>query len=49
MLLLPGGVMNPDTLRMNPSAVAFVKAFVGEEVRVRSERPAVAGRQARVP
>ena len=31
MLLLPGGVMNPDTLRMNPSAVAFVKAFVSEQ------------------
>lgn len=27
-LLLPGGVMNPDHLRMNPKAVAFVKAFV---------------------
>ena len=26
-LLLPGGVMNPDTLRMNPQAVAFVKKF----------------------
>lgn len=26
-LLLPGGVLNPDTLRMNASAVAFVKAF----------------------
>jgi protease I len=26
-LLLPGGVMNPDTLRMQPEAVAFVKAF----------------------
>jgi protease I len=26
-LLLPGGVMNPDKLRMNPKAVAFVKAF----------------------
>jgi protease I len=26
-LLLPGGVMNPDALRMNPAAVAFVKAF----------------------
>ena len=26
-LLLPGGVMNPDRLRMNPKAVAFVKAF----------------------
>jgi protease I len=27
-LLLPGGVMNPDKLRMNPSAVQFVRAFV---------------------
>ena len=26
-LLLPGGVMNPDTLRMLPNAVAFVKSF----------------------
>ncbi|MGI9072985.1 MAG: type 1 glutamine amidotransferase domain-containing protein [Bryobacteraceae bacterium] len=26
-LLLPGGVMNPDYLRMEPSAVQFVKAF----------------------
>ncbi|MBM4442075.1 MAG: type 1 glutamine amidotransferase [Candidatus Rokubacteria bacterium] len=26
-LLLPGGVMNPDTLRMQPKAVGFVKAF----------------------
>ncbi|HLJ29838.1 MAG TPA: type 1 glutamine amidotransferase domain-containing protein [Candidatus Angelobacter sp.] len=26
-LLLPGGVMNPDKLRMEPHAVAFVKAF----------------------
>src|SRR3954470_9671587 len=24
-LLLPGGVMNPDTLRMQPAAVEFVK------------------------
>ncbi len=29
-LLLPGGVMNPDHLRMNPKAVAFVKSFVDE-------------------
>jgi protease I len=29
-LLLPGGVMNPDRLRMNPEAVAFVKSFVAE-------------------
>jgi protease I len=26
-LLLPGGVMNPDHLRMRPDAVAFAKAF----------------------
>jgi protease I len=26
-LLLPGGVMNPDRLRMNESAVAFVRSF----------------------
>ena len=27
-LLLPGGVMNPDKLRANPTAVQFVKSFV---------------------
>jgi deglycase len=27
-LLLPGGVMNPDKLRMNATAVAFVRHFV---------------------
>jgi protease I len=27
-LLLPGGTMNPDALRMNDEAVQFVKAFV---------------------
>src|SRR3569833_610418 len=27
-LMLPGGVMNPDALRMEPKAVAFVKSFV---------------------
>jgi protease I len=27
-LLIPGGVKNPDTLRMNTSAIAFVEAFV---------------------
>jgi protease I len=26
-LLLPGGVMNPDKLRMHPKAVEFVKSF----------------------
>jgi protease I len=26
-LLLPGGVLNPDNLRLEPKAVAFVKAF----------------------
>jgi deglycase len=29
-LLLPGGVMSPDKLRMNAAAVQFVKAFVDE-------------------
>jgi protease I len=29
-LLLPGGVMNPDQLRMNPDAVKFVKSFVDQ-------------------
>jgi protease I len=27
-LLLPGGVMNPDKLRLNPKAVQFVKHFI---------------------
>jgi protease I len=27
-LLLPGGVMNPDRLRLEPKAIAFVKHFV---------------------
>ena len=27
-LLLPGGVMNPDTLRLNPQAVRFVQTMV---------------------
>lgn len=27
-LLLPGGVMNPDHLRMEPTAVRFVRSFV---------------------
>ena len=33
-LLLPGGVVNPDQLRINPSAVDFVRAFfdVGKPV-----------------
>ncbi len=26
-LLLPGGVINPDSLRIQPKAIAFVKAF----------------------
>ena len=30
-LLLPGGVMNPDQLRMNPDAVKFVKSFFDEQ------------------
>jgi len=28
MLLLPGGVMNPDTLRQNKDAVAFAQYFI---------------------
>src|SRR5690242_15141898 len=28
-LLLPGGVMNPDKLRMRPRAVEFTEAFFG--------------------
>jgi protease I len=28
-LVLPGGVANPDALRLNSAAVAFVKSFVG--------------------
>lgn len=28
-LLLPGGTVNPDKLRMEPTAVSFVRAFVG--------------------
>lgn len=27
-LVLPGGVMNPDALRLEPQAIAFVSAFV---------------------
>ena len=30
-LVLPGGVMNPDHLRMNPEAMKFVKEFVATE------------------
>jgi protease I len=30
-LVLPGGVMNPDALRMVPEAVAFVRAFFESE------------------
>jgi protease I len=30
-VLLPGGVKNPDTLRMNPKAVAFIEHFIQEE------------------
>ena len=30
-LLLPGGVINPDSLRIEPKAIAFVKAFFDAE------------------
>lgn len=33
-LLLPGGVLNPDALRMQPKAVAFVKAFLDADMPV---------------
>ena len=35
-LLLPGGVINPDTLRTLPAAVAFVKGFFDAEKPVAS-------------
>lgn len=35
-LLLPGGVINPDSLRLEPKAVAFVKAFFDAEKPVAS-------------
>jgi protease I len=28
-LLLPGGVMNPDKLRLEPKAIEFIRQFVG--------------------
>jgi len=28
LLVLPGGVINPDALRLEPKAIAFVRAFV---------------------
>ena len=31
LLLLPGGVANPDTLRLSPEAIAFIKAFGDED------------------
>lgn len=30
-LLLPGGVMNPDTLRTNPDVINFVKSFISAD------------------
>ena len=38
-LLLPGGVMNPDHLRMNPQAVEFVKSFTDSGQAGRSHLP----------
>jgi protease I len=35
-LLLPGGVINPDSLRVDPKAVAFVRAFFDEAKPVAS-------------
>ena len=31
LLLLPGGVANPDQLRLSPDAIAFIKAFGDED------------------
>ncbi len=38
-LLLPGGVLNPDHLRMDPKAVAFVKGFLQREQAGRRHLP----------
>lgn len=35
-LLLPGGVMNPDKLRMNTAAVAFVRSFFDQKKPIAS-------------
>ena len=35
-LLLPGGVINPDQLRIQPEAVAFVAAFVEDDKPIAS-------------
>jgi protease I len=35
-LLLPGGVANPDSLRLEPEAVAFVKSFFDDDKPVAS-------------
>jgi deglycase len=35
-LLLPGGVVNPDSLRLNPHAVKFVQSFFAERKPVAS-------------
>jgi protease I len=54
-LLLPGGVVNPDTLRINDDAMAFVKYFVTEAKPIAAichgpwlliEAEAISGRQA---
>lgn len=37
-LVLPGGVINPDQLRMNEKAIEFVKSFFGRE----TQRPVAA-------
>src|SRR5437588_10793808 len=53
-LLLPGGVMNPDKLRMHQAAVEFVRSFVQQEKPIAAichgpwtliEAGAVAGRR----
>jgi protease I len=33
-LVLPGGVINPDALRLSPKAIAFVRYFVDEDLPI---------------
>lgn len=54
MLVLPGGVANPDTLRMNPDAIGIIRAFMARAAPVAAichgpwllaEADVIAGRQ----
>jgi hypothetical protein len=48
-LLLPGGVINPDSLRIQPKAVAFAKAFFDAGKPVDLPRPLDSHRDRRSP